>query len=56
LRLAEQQLREMGFDIWFISIDRLELLLVSVDGPEVGYTVYSIAALNAIWSFLSTEF
>jgi len=56
LRLAEQQLREVGFDVWFISIDKPELLLVSVNDPEVGHTVYSNAALNAIRSFLSTEF
>jgi len=56
LRLTEQQLRELGFDIWFISIDKPELLLVSVNDLEIGYTVYSNAALNAIRSFLSTEF
>ena len=51
LRLAEQRLGEMGFDISFISIDKPELLLISVNDPEVGYTVFSNAALNAIRSF-----
>jgi peroxiredoxin len=47
LRLAEKQLKDMGFDIWFISIDKPELLLASLDDPEIGYTVYSDAALSA---------
>ena len=51
LRLAEKQLREMGFDIWFISIDKPELLLASLDEPGIGYTVYSDSALNATRAF-----
>ena len=51
LRLAEEQLKEMGFDIWFISIDKPELLLESLDDPDIGYTVYSDSALNATRAF-----
>jgi peroxiredoxin len=51
LRLAEKQLKEMGFDIWFISIDKPELLLESLDDPDIGYTVYSDSALNATRAF-----
>ena len=51
LRLAEKQLKEMGFDIWFISIDKPELLLESLDDPEIGYTVYSDSALSATRAF-----
>jgi peroxiredoxin len=47
LRLAEKQLKEMGFDIWFISIDKPELLLESLDDPGIGYTIYSDSALSA---------
>ena len=51
LRLAEKQLKEMGFDIWFISIDKPELLLESLDDPDIGYTVYSDSSLSATRAF-----
>jgi len=51
LRLAEEQLKAMGFDIWFISIDKPELLLESLDDPNIGYTIYSDSALNATRAF-----
>lgn len=51
LRLAETKLKEMGFDIWFISIDKPELLLASLDDPDIGYTIYSDSALNATRAF-----
>jgi len=51
LRLAEEQLKEMGFDIWFISIDKPELLLESLDDPGIGYTVYSDSSLSATRAF-----
>ncbi len=47
MRLTEQQLRKMGFDIWFISIDKPELLLESLDDPDIGYTIFSDSSLNA---------
>jgi peroxiredoxin len=51
MRLAEQQLRQMGFNIWFISIDKPELLLESLDDPDIGYTIYSDSALEATRAF-----
>jgi peroxiredoxin len=51
LRLAEEQIKEMGFDIWFISIDKPEMLLASLDDPEIGYTVYSDSSLDATRAF-----
>lgn len=51
LRMAEKQLGEMGFDIWFISIDKPELLLASLDEPGIGYTVYSDSSLDATRAF-----
>ena len=40
MRKTEKQLKDMGFDIWFISIDKPEMLLESLDDPDIGYTVY----------------
>ena len=51
LRLAEGQLRDMGFDIWFISIDKPGLLLESLDDPDIGYTIYSDSSLHATRAF-----
>ena len=51
MRLAEEQLTEMGFDIWFISIDKPEVLLASLDDPDIGYTLYSDSSLDATRSF-----
>jgi len=51
LRLAEKQLKEMGFNIWFISIDKPELLLESLDDPNIGYTIFSDSSLDATRAF-----
>ena len=51
LRLAEEKLKDMGFDIWFISIDKPELLLESLDDPGIGYTIYSDSSLSATRAF-----
>jgi peroxiredoxin len=51
LRLAEKQLKDMGFNIWFISIDKPERLLASLNDPEIGYTVYSDSSLDATRAF-----
>lgn len=51
LRVVENQLRQMGFDIWFISIDKPELLLASLDDPDIGYTIYSDSSLEATRAF-----
>ena len=51
MRLAEKQLKEMGFNIWFISIDKPELLMESLDDPDIGYTIYSDSSLEATRAF-----
>jgi peroxiredoxin len=51
MRLAEKQLKDMGFNIWFISIDKPELLLASLDDPDIGYTIYSDSSLDATRAF-----
>ncbi len=51
MRKAEAQLKDMGFDIWFISMDKPELLLASLDDPNIGYTIYSDSSLSATRSF-----
>ena len=51
MRLAEKQLKKMGFDIWFISIDKPELLLESLADPDIGYTIYSDSSLDATRAF-----
>jgi len=51
LRKAETELRELGFDIWFISVDRPEMLYGSLEQPDIGYTVLSDAKLSATRAF-----
>jgi peroxiredoxin len=51
MRLAEEQLKKMGFDIWFISIDKPELLFESRDDPGSAYTIYSDSSLDATRDF-----
>jgi len=51
MRFAEKRLGEMGFAIWFISIDKPELLLESLDDPGIGYTIYSDSSLDATRAF-----
>jgi len=51
LRKAESELKEMGFDIWFISIDRPELLYDSLEQPDIGYTILSDSGLEATRAF-----
>ncbi|MFC1688323.1 peroxiredoxin-like family protein [Pseudomonadota bacterium] len=51
LRKAETELREMGFDIWFISIDRPEQLYASLDQPDIGYEILSDSGLEATRAF-----
>jgi len=47
MRKAEEELKAMGFDIWFISIDQPEFLYESLKQPDIGYTVYSDSKLSA---------
>jgi peroxiredoxin len=51
LRHAEMELKELGFDIWFVSIDKPELLYESLDQPGIAYTIYSDAQLEATRAF-----
>jgi len=51
LRTVQSDLKAMGFDLWFISIDRPELLYESLEDPDIGYTVLSDAGLEATRGF-----
>ena len=51
LRTAESELETMGFDIWFISIDRPEQLYASLDQPDIGYEILSDSKLEATRAF-----
>ena len=51
LRKAESELKEMGFDIWFISIDRPEILYDSLEQPDIDYTILSDSGLAATRAF-----
>ncbi|MEE8495197.1 MAG: peroxiredoxin-like family protein [Xanthomonadales bacterium] len=51
LRLAEKELKELGFDIWFISVDKPELLYESLEQPDIAYTIFSDAKLEATRAF-----
>ena len=51
LRKAESELEAMGFDIWFISIDRPEQLYASLDQPDIGYEILSDSKLEATRAF-----
>lgn len=50
LRKAEAELREQGFDVWFISADRPERLYESLT-EEVDYQLYSDGSLKAAETF-----
>jgi len=51
LRHAQDELTEMGFTLWFISMDRPDLLYGSLEDPDIGYTVLSDAKLEATRAF-----
>lgn len=51
LRKAEAELKAMGFDIWFVSIDQPEVLYESLDQPDIAYTIYSDSKLQATRAF-----
>lgn len=50
LRTAEAELTEMGFDVWFVSPDRPELLAEG-DDSEYGYRLFSDVEMNAAQAF-----
>ena len=51
MRHAEKELLEMGFDVWFISIDRPGVLAESLVEPNLGYTLLSDSKLSATRAF-----
>jgi peroxiredoxin len=51
MRKAEAELNQMGFDIWFISMDRPEKLVDSLEQSELAYTLLSDASLEAVRAF-----
>jgi len=51
MRKAEAGLKEMGFDVWFVSIDKPGVLLESLDEPDIGYTLFSDSKLEATRAF-----
>ena len=51
LRKAEASLKKMGFDVWFISIDKPGVLQESLDTPDIGYTLFSDSKLEATRAF-----
>ena len=50
LRTTEEELTEMGFDVWFISPDKPELLAEGKDS-EFGYQLLSDPGMNAAQAF-----
>lgn len=51
MRHAEKELIELGFDVWFVSIDKPEVLAPSLDQPDIGYTLLSDSKLEATRAF-----
>ncbi len=51
LRKAEESLLAQGFDVWFISPDKPERLIESLDDPEIGYTLYSDSSMETAQKF-----
>lgn len=51
MRKAEVELKELGFDIWFISIDQPDVLYESLEQPDIGYTILSDSKLDATRKF-----
>ncbi|MDT8438217.1 MAG: peroxiredoxin-like family protein [Wenzhouxiangellaceae bacterium] len=50
LRTAEARLRELGFEVWFVSPDK-PALLAAGDHSEFGYQLYSDPDMNAAQAF-----
>lgn len=51
MRHAEKELKEMGFDIWFISVDSPEMIYSSLEDPDIGYIVLSDSKIEATRAF-----
>lgn len=51
MRHAEERLQELGFDVWFVSMDKPGVLVESLDEPDIGYTLLSDSQLSATRGF-----
>ncbi len=51
MRHAEKELLELGFDVWFVSIDKPGVLAESLKEPDLGYTLFSDSKLEATRAF-----
>lgn len=51
MRHAQAELIEMGFDVWFVSMDKPGVLAESIDEPDLGYTLLSDSKLEATRAF-----
>ena len=51
MRHAERELQDLGFDVWFLSIDQPEVLRPSLDQPDISYTLLSDSGLQATRAF-----
>ena len=51
MRHAEKELKAIGFDVWFISMDQPSVLVDSLDEPDIGYTLFSDSQLSATRAF-----
>ncbi len=51
MRHTEAELEELGYDIWFISVDKPEVIYASLQEPDIGYVVLSDAKLEATRAF-----
>lgn len=51
MRKAEAELKDMGFEVWFLSMDQPSQLVSSLQDPEIGYTMLSDARAEATRAF-----
>ncbi len=51
MRHAEAELEDLGYDIWFVSVDKPEIIYASLEEPDIGYVVLSDAKLEATRAF-----
>lgn len=51
MRHTEEQIKAMGYDIWFISVDQPSVLKASLDEPDLEYRVLSDSDLVATRAF-----
>lgn len=51
MRHAEEKVKEMGYDIWFISVDQPSVLEASLKEPDLEYRVLSDSDLVATRAF-----